>query len=182
VHPNRNWGSTNGPRRAVADDVARAIAVHPARGRDAWYAGMADDSTATLTAPITLPADRPATLNFGLWYDTAPASDFLHLEGSADGGATWSPIPFALHGRGLDTTTDGSVSGYDGHQWLRATADLAGWSGPVQLRWRYTTDPLYHGRGVYVDDVRVAADGRTVFDGEKNTAALQAVGWTPSAN
>lgn len=182
VHPNRNWGSTNGPRRAVADDVARAIAVHPARGRDAWYAGMADDSTATLTAPVTLPAGRPATVNFDLWYDTEPASDFLHLEGSADGGATWSPVPFALHGRGLDTTTDGSVSGYDGHQWLRASADLADWSGPVQLRWRYTTDPLYHGRGVYVDDVRVAADGRTVFDGEKDTAAFQAVGWTPSAN
>ncbi len=159
VHPNRNWGSTNPPRRAVADDVARAIAVHPAAGRDSWFGGMADASTATLTAPISLPSGRPAQLDFDLWYDTEPASDFLHLEGSRDGGSTWTAIPFALRGRGLDTTTDGSVSGYDGHEWLHASTDLAGWSGPVQLRWRYATDPLYHGRGVYVDGVRVAAGG-----------------------
>ncbi len=182
VHPNRNWGSTNPPRRAVADDLARAIAVHPARGRDAWYGGMADAATATLTAPVSLPTDRPAQLRFDLWYDTEPASDFLHLEGSRDGGATWTAIPFALRGPGLDTTTDGSVSGYDGHEWLRASADLTGWSGPVQLRWRYATDPLYHGRGVYVDDVEVSSADRVLFDGEKEPAAFQAVGWTPSAN
>jgi hypothetical protein len=182
VHPHRTWGSTNPPRRTVADDAARAIAVLPAGGRDAWYGGMADDATATLTVPVTLPADHPAVLRFDLWYDTEPGSDFLHLEGSPDGGATWTSIPFDLSGRGLDTHTDGSVSGYGGHQWLRASADLSGWSGPVQLRWRYATDPLYHGRGVYVDGVRVRAGDRVIVDGARDSAALQAVGWAPSAD
>ncbi|MGI8415374.1 MAG: serine hydrolase domain-containing protein, partial [Nakamurella sp.] len=32
VHPSRNWGSTNPVRRAVADDLARAVAVKPKQG------------------------------------------------------------------------------------------------------------------------------------------------------
>lgn len=180
VHPNRSWGSTNPPRRAVADDLSRAIAVHPRVGRTAWYSGMADKSTATLSVPVTLPAR--STLSFDLFYDTEPASDFLYLEGSTDGGTTWQPVPFSLTGRGSAPGSFTSVSGYDGRAWERATASLAGLTGAVTLRWRYTTDTLYHGRGVYVDGVKVSAGGATAFDGERTPGALLPVGWNVSGN
>ena len=182
VHPSRNWGSTNPSRRAVAYDLARAIAVRPHGDGSAWFGGMTDQTTATLSVPVTLPAS--SSLHFQLWYDTEPDYDFLHLEASADGGRTWTAVPFTIDGQGLHATTTGAISGYEGHQWLSATADLARWAGPVQLRWRYVTDTLYHGRGVYVDDIAVQAGDQTVFNGHRpqDAAAFQANGWVQSTD
>lgn len=183
VHPSRNWGSTNPVRRAVADDMARAVAVHPTQGSTAWYGGMVDASTATLTAPMDLKR-APAKLSFDLWYDTEPNSDFLYLEVSGDGGTTWYLAPFTVGTKKNATLTPGKVSGYDGHQWLDATADLSGWSGSVLVRWRYTTDPLYHGRGVYVDAIKVTEHGQPIFDEAraKDAAKIQPIGWVQSKN
>jgi len=43
-------------------------------------------------------------------------------------------------------------------------ARLDGLIGPVQLRWRYTTDPLYHGRGVCVAAIRITAGPNPVYE------------------
>ena len=51
--------------------------------------------------------------------------------------------------------------------------------GSQVLRWRYTTDGAYLGRGVYVDDIRVAAPGGTLLDGEAHPESLVAEGWSP---
>jgi CubicO group peptidase (beta-lactamase class C family) len=162
VHPSRNWGSTNPARAAVASDVARSVAVRPYADGRAWFGGMADQTTTSLVLPITLPA--AAQLTFALWYDTEPFYDFLYLEASSDSGQTWRQMPFAIKGDRLDVSTPGQISGYQGRQWLRAAASLAGLSGRVQLRWRYATDQQYHGRGVYVDAVRITAGPKLIFD------------------
>ncbi|WP_051265472.1 serine hydrolase [Nakamurella lactea] len=180
VHPSRNWGSVNPPRRDVADDLARAVGVQPRQGGTAWFAGMADRTTTTLTVPLTLPAS--SRLDFGLWYDTEPEYDFVRLEASNDAGTTWTQVPFTLRGRNLDVQTTGAISGYEGHQWLRAQADLSSLTGAVQLRWRYTTDNLYHGRGVYVDAVSIRAGHTVVFNDRRpgDAAAFQPDGWVSS--
>jgi hypothetical protein len=118
-------------------------------------------------------------LEFRLYFDTEPNSDFLYLESTVDAGRTWQPVPFAATGSGFAENTNGSVQGYEGRQWLRASAELA---DPVQLLWRYTTDPLYHGRGVYVDGVRVSAGKRVAFDDRnpRQAALFQAAGWVRS--
>lgn len=162
VHPSRNWGVPNPERRQVAYDLARAVAVRPSADSREWFGGMADQTTSSLLLPVTLPAG--AQLTFALWYDTEPGYDFFFLEASGDGGQGWQPVPFGIKGDRLDATTPGQVSGYEGRQWLQATASLAGLTGPVQLRWRYTTDPLYHGRGVYVGAVRITAGPQLIFD------------------
>ena len=182
VHPSRDWGSTNPARRAVGYDVARAVAVRPDSGRGEWFAGMADNTTTTLTLPLTLPAS--AWLSFGLWYDTEPGYDFLYLEASRDGGKTWAQLPFRARGWRLAADTPGRISGYQGRQWLRADAALSGWTGAVQLRWRYATDSLYHGRGVYIDAVTVRTGDRIVFDDRRpgDAAAFQSDGWVRTDN
>ncbi|MBF6059250.1 serine hydrolase [Nocardia terpenica] len=173
VHPSRDWGSTNPARAAVGDDMARAVAVCPATDCRAWFGGMTDNTTASLMLPITLPA--AAHLEFALWYDTEPGCDFFFLESSRDNGATWQPIPFGLTGDRLDVTTPGQVSGYEGRQWLTASAPLTGLTGPVRLRWRYTTDPQYHGRGVYVSAIRITAGAEPIFDDRIDGDAAQLV-------
>jgi hypothetical protein len=58
-------------------------------------------------------------------------------------------------------------------------------AGTTQVRWRYTTDPLYEGRGVYVDGVRASDEkGHVVFDGERPADAARFVpnGWVLSSH
>ncbi len=136
VHPSRDWGSNNPARRAVARDLARAIPVRPIEGREAWFSRVGDARTVTLTAPMSSGGE----LSYGLWYDTEPTYDVVSLEASTDGGTTWTPLQ--------------EFSGFGERRWHRETVQLPE-GDPVLVRWRYTTDDLYQGRGVYVDRVRV---------------------------
>lgn len=182
VHPSRSRGSTNPVRRAVADDLARAIPVRAADGSTAWYSGMDDASTATMTVAVPLAA--AAQVTFALWYDTEPDADPVHLEQSRDGGSTWTPVPFALHGPDGSHPTDGSVSGFARRRWWRASATLSASPGAAQLRWRYETNALYHGRGVYLDALRIDVGDATLFSTARpaDRARVQLVGFAPSAD
>jgi len=177
VHPSRNWGSINPARVAVAQDLARAIPVRPADGRTAWFSQTKDKTTATLAAPVT----GATQLSFDLWYDTEE-TDIGALETSAD-GTTWTPAPMSLKAGHDQWSSDGTFSGFENRQWARATATLP--AGTTQVRWRYTTDPLYEGRGVYVDGVRATdGSGHTVFDGERPADAARFVsdGWVADSH
>jgi CubicO group peptidase (beta-lactamase class C family) len=178
VHPSRNWGSNNPSRRAVARDLALALPVRPAAGRTDWFSGTADATTATLTVPVAVPSGG-ARLSFDLWYDTEE-TDVGALEASSDGGATWHLVPLTVRVHDDQWSTDGTFAGFEGRQWLRASAQLA--AGITELRWRYTTDALYEGRGVYVDAVRLAGPQGLLFDGERpaDAALFQPSGWTSS--
>ena len=157
VHPSRDWGSNNPARRAVARDLARAIAVRPLEGRQAWFSEVGDARTVTLTAPAA-PAAQGGELTFGLWYDTEAGYDILALEASTDGGSTWAPVPFSLGSQPVD---DGTISGFGGREWHRARAALPQ-ADDVLVRWRYDNDAANQGRGVYVDRVRI--DGERIGD------------------
>lgn len=185
VHPVRTWRSGSAPRVAAADNLARAVPVRPARGRTSWYSGMATATTATLTLPpLDTTGDR-ARLACALWWDTEPQADALFLEASTDGGGSWQPVPFTTVRPGGDPQQHpaGSVSGWSGRAWHRLTADLPASAGTV-LRWRYATDRLYVGRGVYVDGLRIEAGAGVVFDEARpaDAARIEPVGWTASAN
>ena len=188
VHPVRTWRSGSAPRVAAADNLARAVPVRPAQGRTAWFSGCESATTATLSLPpLTAPAGF-GRLDCALWWDTEPTADAAHLEASADGGATWGPVPFTTvrPGQEPQARPAGSVSGWSGRVWHRAAADLSDWGPrPLLLRWRYTTDQRYIGRGVYVDGLRVLDPaGRPLFDGARpaDASRIEAVGWIRSAD
>jgi CubicO group peptidase (beta-lactamase class C family) len=177
VHPTRDWGTNTPSRRAVAQDLGRALPVRPAIGAEAWYAGMRAGETATLTLPVPAGAAR---LDFALWYDTEPRDDQGVLEGTVD-GQTWQPVPMALRAGRFAWNSPGTVAGFAGRTWARARAALP--SGLTALRWRYSTANGYTGlgRGVYVDGVMVRdAAGRPLVDGERNPGAFQPSGWSLS--
>lgn len=167
VHPSRNWGSNNPARRAVARDMALAIPVRPREGHTAWFSGVGDARTATLTVPVQL-RGTPSRLSFDFWYDTEE-TDIATLEASSDGGTTWQELQ--------------RRSGWSGKRWSKQSVDLGALSGDVQLRWRYTSDPLNQGRGVYVDGIHVTSQRRTVFDDSRrrDARAVQIDGWVPSS-
>ena len=167
VHPTRDWGSNNPARRAVARDLARAVAVRPLEGPTAWFSGVGDARTVSLSTP----ALSGSRLSFGLWFDTEAGFDVLHLESSTDGGETWAPLPFTL---GDEPMPDGTVSGFGDRRWHAAEALLPA-ASEVLVRWRYASDAVNQGRGVYVDRVRV--DGLPLDE-----RRLTADGWQQSAD
>jgi CubicO group peptidase (beta-lactamase class C family) len=176
VHPSRNWGSNNPAREAVARDLALAVPVRPASGPTDWFAGTVDARTVTLTVPMGRVPTTGARLSFQLWYDTEE-SDVGRLESSSDGGATWQPVAFSLRAGTDRWATDGSFAGFEGRQWLSASAGLP--AGTTDLRWRYTTDARYEGRGVYVDAIRVIGPHGPLFDDRRpaDAALIEPNGW-----
>ena len=178
VHPTRNWSAINPVRAAVGTDLAMALPVRPTRGKTAWFAGTADNTTTTLTIPLTITGGN-ARLSFDLWYDTAE-TDSGAVEMSSDGGATWHLVPLSLQVDNYSWQTDGSFTGFEGRQWLRASAQLD--ATTTNLRWRYTTGPSPHGRGVYVDAVLVDNPQGVIFDESRprDAALFQPNGWTAS--
>ncbi|MGI5400923.1 serine hydrolase [Streptomyces sp. CA-135486] len=185
VHPVRSWRSGSAPRVAAANNMARAVAVRPEHGRTAWFSGMAASTSATLTLPPLALTSGRARLCCSLWWDTEPGSDALFLEGSADDGATWRVVPFTTVRKGAEPQPHpaGTATGWSGRVWHRLTADLSAWRDTtVRLRWRYATDQLYVGRGVYVDALRVEDGGRPVFDESRPTdaALIEVEGWAVS--
>jgi CubicO group peptidase (beta-lactamase class C family) len=184
VHPSREWGTINPYRRAVARSVGRAVAVDPADGRKAWFSALGDELDNTLDLPITLPAGAKR-LELELWYDTEPATDVASISASEDGGETWSRLRGTLRARGEEPRpTDGTVSGWGGRRWLDAEFPLDEYGGPVTLRFRYLTDALYSGRGVYVDEIRIKGPNGILFDDSRprDRRAFVADGWFPSRN
>ncbi|MEU7405594.1 serine hydrolase [Streptomyces sp. NPDC044948] len=185
VHPVRSWRSGSAPRVAAGTHLARAVPVRPAHGRTAWFSGTASSATATLTLPALDTSAGRARLRGALWWDTEPGSDTLALEASDDGGAGWRPVPFTTtrHGEAPLDHPAGSATGWSGRVWHRLSADLPAARGLV-LRWRYTTDRLYVGRGAYVDGLRAEAGGHVLFHDARpaDAARVEAVGWSTSAD
>ncbi len=185
VHPTRNWGTESVYRRAPARHLARAVPVRPAVSRAAWYSGQVNESTGTLRVPLRRAVKDDASLRFRLWYDTEADTDICTVEAttSAPGGeAEWTAVPMRLRTRGYRWESDGKLSGFSGRRWLTAEAQLP--DGVTGVRWSYTTDKDQHGRGVYVDDIRVLSGKRPVFMSVRpgDNARIQAEGWKLSEN
>ena len=179
VHPDRNGPKINIARETWATSLAKAMAVRPAAGREAWYSGIGDKSNATLSArPVTTTSDQ-ATISFFAFVDTEGPSDPLQLEESTD-GVNWQPIKLSATGSGSPSGDVTSLSGHGHRAWWRVTGHLSQ-APALSLRWRYTTDTLYTGRGVSVDGVKVTERGRTLLDGERDPHALSGNGWVLSA-
>lgn len=179
VHPSRSWGSTNGARRAWAQGLAMAQPVRPSEGRTAWFTGTTDATTSTLTAPLRYAAPAGgAALSFDVWL-AQESTDPLTLEVSADGGSSWAAMPFDLRDRGTVVHTDGSVALSGTRRWMQARATLP--AGTDAVRWRMVTDPVNHGRGVYVDGVLVVGRG-ILLDGERHPEVFVAQGWAQTSS
>lgn len=175
VHPTRTWGSTNPARQAAADGLANAMAVRAPNGRPAWYSGIGNASTATLTTTPLTARGGPVSVDYTTFVDTEPGYDLATLQSSAD-GTTWTTVPVTATGPGAPTGQVTSLSGGD-RRWWHVHADLPATAGPLQLRWSYATDANDTGRGVDVNAVRVTDGHGTVLDGDRNPGAFTAVNW-----
>jgi hypothetical protein len=173
VHPSRNWGSIHIARETAATGLAKALAVPPKHGRHAWYTGIGDASTATLTTPV-LHSAGPVRVNFVAFVDTE-STDRLVLESSTD-AATWQTVPVTAQGPGAPSGPAQTLSGAGHRGWWSVQAEVPQ-AADITLRWRFTTDRLYTGRGVYLDAIRVTDGDRLLLNGEKQPHMLHPQEW-----
>ncbi|MGH9654407.1 MAG: serine hydrolase [Bryobacteraceae bacterium] len=141
VHPTRNGASDVVARRDVFTDLADAIPVAIPGGGEAWFSGYGDYLNRTLTAKVD--ASGKAKLSFQTWYRTEPDHDYGTVEVSSD-AVYWKPI---------DQIT-GSSAG-----WRTETLKLPANTNYIQFRYR--TDKQVNGRGWYLHNVAIKANGRT---------------------
>lgn len=154
VHPSRNWGSINPARRAVANGLARALAVRPRHGT-AW---TPDANGGTLTTRDLPQRSETQRLSFWAFVDLDPG-DKIVVEATND-GATWRDVQV--------------LAGYGQRRWHKVEVEAA---SAAQYRWRYVQGTGYGGRGAYVDAVRVTDEQGVALDAEREPAGLRAEGW-----
>ena len=185
IHPSRDWTldyGNNPQRQAVADDVARAVAVRPLVGKYSWFSGMTNsplDATvrtapSTLTVPINAGTNGALVdLHFNLWYrlipaQAGPAAQEAALQTSLDGGVTWQSLGFTIGSKGRSIAhPDGLLSGLQTVGWSAGVARLprpASGSGRVLVRFVVTNQAPWQGRGLYVNHLVAHAGQRLAFD------------------
>jgi hypothetical protein len=174
VHPNRGWGTINPAREALATGLARAMAVPPRHGRDSWFAGIGNLSTATLSTRELSTRGSSVRVTFDTFIDSE-SSDPLVLESSSD-GVQWQAVQVVARGLGAPPGPTTSLAGHGHRTWWFVTAEVPT-TGKIRFRWRLTTDTLYTGRGDNLDNIKITEGSRTLLDGEKQPTVLDSQGW-----
>ncbi|GAA3371995.1 immune inhibitor A [Streptomyces sannanensis] len=172
--------NTKDPQALVVelpDKKVTTTVVKPAEGATQWWSDMGDDLKNTLTRSVDLTGKSTASLELQGWWDIEEEYDFLYAEVSVDGGANW---------KALDGTADGAPITRDGGNAPALTGSSGGYKKlaysldayagqKADVRFRYQTDGGYALKGFAADDIKVVADGATVFsdnaEGDDN-------GWT----
>jgi len=127
-------------------------------GKKSFWSNKGDSSDMTLTRDFDFSAASGSlTLKFHTWYDLEENYDYVFLEASSDGGATWEIIKTPT---GTDTNPSGNSYGwgYNGKTegWIAESVDLSQFAGKkVQIRFEYVTDAAANGEGFLLDDVSV---------------------------
>ena len=179
-------GAPGGTVGAVRLDLPATPVTHTVLGpgsSEAWWSG--DErawSDARLWRRLELPAGGTVTLQFDLALGAEPHRQFLFVEVSDDGGATFVQTRGRDAADGTELTTPEDYAdpsgrlrpgvfgplrhGYTGawSGWRRVTHDLSAHAGrEVMVRFRYLGDERGASRGVHVDNVDVRAGDRVVF-------------------
>jgi len=177
---------TTGGTKAVRVDLPAQVMVMntPYSGSYEWWGGRADLIDNKLTRAVDLTTKTTATLDFWTWYEIEEGWDFGFVQVSTDGGVTWtslsdleSRVTYAHDPNAMGTIV-ASLPGFTGSSngWVHETFNLPV-GGSILLRFRYMTDWATIFDGWFLDEIRIVADGSTIFYDNVETLAS---GWTVS--
>jgi immune inhibitor A len=154
------------------------LRLTPHGGATFWWSNRADESLTTLTRPFDLSGVAGATLTYWAWYDVEEGYDYVTIEASADGGASWQML-HTPSGTDADPHGNNPGWGYTGSSsgWIQEAVDLSPYAGgQVLVRFAYLTDGIVTGRGLALDDLAIPeigyADDVEAGDGEWQAAGF----------
>ncbi|NYH80497.1 CubicO group peptidase (beta-lactamase class C family) [Actinopolyspora biskrensis] len=181
VHPSREWGSNNPARVELAEGLARSMSVEPRHGPTAWFTGGGSTETEATLTTDRVRADGRVRVSFDAFVDTQrdpDGADPLRLEYSRDGGDSWQPVPLHVRGRGAPRGPVTELAGSGHRSWWRVRGTVPGGeSDSLLVRWRFSPDERYVGRGVYLDGIKLTSGGEKLLDGEADPSGLTGSGF-----
>jgi len=147
---------------ADIEDVAVPKTWNTPAGGHAWWTGNANDLVSTLTRTVDLTGVSSASLTASAWYSIEEGYDYLYVDYSTDGGATWTSVGDPL---------DGSSNG----RWAGLRYTIPG-GAQTLVRFRYDSDTGTNLGGAFLDDITIKSGGTTILP--TDTVENGANGWT----
>lgn len=172
------------------------------------YSGQSNETYKRLARTVDLTGASAGRLDFRASYDVEPEWDFLIVEAHEVGTDNWTTLPdanghtgtetgescasgwvnelhpFLAHYQGADCSPNGTTGTWNGATgasggWQEWSVDLSAYAGKqVEVVISYVSDWESQGLGVFLDDLRVSADGATVAESSFEDGFG---GWTVSA-
>jgi immune inhibitor A len=150
----------------------------PAAGTKMWWSSRGNDLSTTMSRELDLTGKSAAELTLKARFDIEAAYDYLYIQGSVDGGKTWTSLDGTAGGKPFDRDASGSpaISGTSEGKWVDTVVPLTGLAGKkVTFRFLYRTDGGLALDGFFADEIKIVADGaELVSDGAESGPA----GWT----
>ncbi|MEA1944942.1 MAG: immune inhibitor A, partial [Euryarchaeota archaeon] len=145
-----NWVTDGGDptwHRVTDRSTSPDYSTYPGMCMDICKYVNNQDSTMTMASSINLSGTTSPNMTFQLWSEIESMWDYLDVDVSSDGGATWT-----------------NVAGYDGDMgWTGLSIDLSSYkSDQVNVRFRFVSDEIFTYDGPYIDDVAIS-DGATIL-------------------
>jgi len=127
-----------------------------ASGTHSFWSGSGNNRTSILASKAAIDVVPAESLVTNAFWDLESDRDYWYLEGSPDGGVTWTPLPgnMTTNYDPFGDNQGNGVTGSSGGVFRRASFALGMFSGKqILVRFRVVTDPATAGEGVYVDDI-----------------------------
>ncbi|MGH3458387.1 M6 family metalloprotease domain-containing protein, partial [Aeromicrobium sp.] len=138
----------------------------PASGEKQFWSGMGDDLTHSMTTDLALTGKSDATMTAKVRYSIEEGYDYAYLQVSDDGGETWTALDGTLDGEPLAKDASGTPTFSGEHPaWGDLAVPMSSVAGKdVKFRALYRTDGGVAEKGLFLDDIKVVADGATVLE------------------
>ncbi|WP_054950572.1 immune inhibitor A domain-containing protein [Numidum massiliense] len=176
--------STKGQNNdAVRVDLPKkeTVITKPYSGKYVYFGGRDLSADTSMTTALDLTGANQASLTFKTWYEIEEHWDYATVQVKEAGADQWVTVS------GNITTKDNpngqnpgdGITGFsDG--WVDAAFDLSAYAGKkIELRFNYWTDRYVVEAGIYLDDIRVTADGKELlFDNAEGDSAFVLDGFT----
>ena len=160
--------NTRLPQAVVTVLPPKEVEFHhgePFAGERFWWSSSGNDLATTMTRQVDLTGATTAALDLEARFEIEADYDYLYVQASTDGGATWTALDGTVAGEPFVRDGSGSpaISGSSGGEWVHVTVPLDAYAGaPVDLRFLYRTDGAVAPDGFFADEIVVTADGRPV--------------------
>ncbi len=138
----------------------------PASGSKQFWSGSADDLNNSMSTDLDLTGASDATLTAKVRYSIEAGYDYAYLQVSDDGGSTWTALDGTLDGQPMEKDASGTPTFSGEHpEWGDLEVPMSSVAGKdVTFRALYRTDGGVAEQGLFLDDLKVVADGTTVLD------------------
>ncbi|MCE7005916.1 immune inhibitor A [Kibdelosporangium philippinense] len=160
------------PDKQVTDEYGKPFA-----GTKMYWSGKGDAIDNSMVRDLDLTGKTSASLTLKTRYDIEADFDYLYVQASTDGGATWTSLDGTVNGAAFpkDGANAPALTGAQAN-WVDVNVPLDSLAGKqAKLRFRYVTDGGVAPNGFFADDIKITADGTVVVnDGAEGAPA----GWT----